>query len=149
LPSISLTIGLGGAAIGYDDIKRLSRECVKILPYADQINELRSHDLFVTHNGLNSTHEAVMLQVPMMSCPFVGDQPDLARLCVDFGISHRIADKAIHANVALTAEYFMDKISTAIAERGVMIENLSRVHKWEIETISRRKLILESILCRF
>jgi UDP:flavonoid glycosyltransferase YjiC (YdhE family) len=149
LPSSSLTIGLGGAAIGYDNIRRLSRECVKILPYADQINELCSHDLFVTHNGLNSTHEAVMLQVPMMSCPFVGDEPDLARLCVDFGISHRIADRVIHANVALTAEYFLDKISTAIAERGVMIENLSRVHKWEIETISRRKLTLESILCRF
>ena len=149
LPSNSLTIGLGGAAIGYDDIKRLSRERVKILPYADQINELRSHDLFVTHNGLNSTHEAVMLQVPMISCPFVGDQPDLARLCVDFGISHRVADEAIHPNVALTAEYFMDTISTAMAERGVMIANLSRVHKWEIETISRRKLILESILCRF
>jgi UDP:flavonoid glycosyltransferase YjiC (YdhE family) len=149
LPSTSLTIGLGGAAIDHDDIKRLSRERVKILPYADQINQLRSHDLFVTHNGLNSTHEAVMLKVPMMSCPFFGDQPDLARLCVDFGISHRIADKAIDANVTLTPEYFMDKISTAIAERDVMIENLSRVHKWEIETISRRKLMLESILRRF
>jgi hypothetical protein len=36
-----------------------------------------------------------------------------------------------------------------MAEREAMIENLSRVHKWEIETISRRKLTLESILRRF
>lgn len=149
LPSLSLTIGLGGATLGDSAMKRLSGERVKLLPFADQLDELRSSDLFVTHNGLNSTHEAALLQVPMICCPFVGDEPDLARLCVEFGIADRIADRVIDGNVALTAEYFAEKLSTAMAEREAMTENLSRVRKWEIETVSRRKLVLESILSRF
>ncbi len=85
----------------------------------------------------------------MISCPFVNDEPDLARLCVEFGISRRVTDKAVGRNAPLTADYFVEEISTVRANREAMSANLSKAYQWEIETISRRKPMLESILRRF
>lgn len=40
----------------------------------DQVEILSRADLFVTHGGSNSFHEAVMQKVPMIVIPFFGDQ---------------------------------------------------------------------------
>ena len=53
----------------------------------DQWAVLGETDLFVTHHGLNSTHEAIFNRVPMLSYPFFWDQPGLAAKCQAFGIA--------------------------------------------------------------
>jgi len=58
---------------------------VRVVEYADQWEALRESDVFITHHGLNSTHEAVFNRVPMISYPFFGDQPALAAKCRRFG----------------------------------------------------------------
>jgi hypothetical protein len=42
---------------------------------ANQILELSRADLFITHGGSNSFHEAIIHNVPMIVIPFFGDQP--------------------------------------------------------------------------
>lgn len=46
----------------------------EIVDYADQIKELKKADIFITHGGSNSFHEAVKLNTPMIAIPFFGDQ---------------------------------------------------------------------------
>lgn len=53
---------------------------VTVLPFMDQWNALAQASVFITHHGLNSTHEAIWHQVPMISMPFFHDPPGLARL---------------------------------------------------------------------
>eukprot|EP00913_Durusdinium_trenchii_P024904 g23377.t1 len=43
--------------------------------FLDQINALKSADLFITHGGANSIKEATLLGVPMIVTPFCVDQP--------------------------------------------------------------------------
>ena len=47
----------------------------------EPVGDPREADLFVTHHGLNSTHEAIFNRVPMLSYPFFWDQPGLAAEC--------------------------------------------------------------------
>ena len=42
---------------------------------------LAAADVFVTHHGLNSTHESIAERVPMLSYPFQWDQPGMAERC--------------------------------------------------------------------
>ena len=52
----------------------------------------RGRRVFVTHHGLNSTHEAIYHRTPMLSYPFFGDQPYLANRCRDLGLSVPLVD---------------------------------------------------------
>ncbi|WP_158553963.1 glycosyltransferase [Micromonospora deserti] len=52
----------------------------------DQQEVLSRADVFVTHGGSNSFHEAILLQVPMVVVPFFGDQILVAQRADDLGI---------------------------------------------------------------
>lgn len=53
---------------------------------ADQQKVLSAADVFVTHGGSNSLHEAVLCQVPMVVAPFFGDQLLIGRRVRELGI---------------------------------------------------------------
>ncbi|MDG4762692.1 glycosyltransferase [Solwaraspora sp. WMMD406] len=52
----------------------------------DQQRVLSRADVFVTHGGGNSFHEAILARVPMVVVPFFGDQPLVARQVRRLGI---------------------------------------------------------------
>ena len=60
---------------------------VTVETYVDQWRLLADADLFITHVGLKSVHEAVFHRVPIISHPLFGDQPHLARRCQDLGLA--------------------------------------------------------------
>jgi UDP:flavonoid glycosyltransferase YjiC (YdhE family) len=52
----------------------------------DQQQVLSRADVFVTHGGSNSLHEALLFQVPMVVVPFFGDQMLIGRRVEELGI---------------------------------------------------------------
>lgn len=53
---------------------------------ANQQKVLNAADVFVTHGGSNSLHEAILCQVPMVVAPFFGDQMLIGRRVGELGI---------------------------------------------------------------
>lgn len=56
----------------------------------DQIDVLSRADLFITHGGSNSFHEALMLNVPMLVVPFFGDQILVGATAEYLGVGKKI-----------------------------------------------------------
>ncbi|HEX6967415.1 MAG TPA: glycosyltransferase [Micromonosporaceae bacterium] len=54
--------------------------------YVDQQWALSKADVFVTHGGSNSFHEALLSRVPMVVTPFFGDQPSVAERVEQLGV---------------------------------------------------------------
>jgi hypothetical protein len=52
----------------------------------DQQRTLSRSDVFVTHGGSNSFHEALLSRVPMVVTPFFGDQPLIGRRVEELGV---------------------------------------------------------------
>ena len=58
---------------------------------ADQQEVLSGADVFVTHGGSNSLHEAILAQVPIVVAPFFGDQVLIGRRVEQLGIGIALA----------------------------------------------------------
>jgi UDP:flavonoid glycosyltransferase YjiC (YdhE family) len=52
----------------------------------DQQRVLSAVDVFVTHGGSNSFHEAVLLRVPVVVVPFFGDQVLIGQRAEELGV---------------------------------------------------------------
>ena len=99
-------------------------------------------DVFVTHQGLNSTHEAIFNRVPMLSYPFFWDQPGLALKCAAFGITRPLG-------TGLRAMVTPEDAASALAgfgeNRQAMADNLEAARDRELAVIAGRGLVLDRI----
>jgi MGT family glycosyltransferase len=142
-PDARAVIGLGGAAPGVAAKRELTRPNVAVHDFVDQWAVLREADVFITHHGLNSTHEAIFHDVPMISYPFFWDQPALAKKCQDFGIAIPLTaaprgaftDKDVHAAL----EALHDR-------RGSMRGALAVAKTYEANVVAGRPAVLERLL---
>ena len=142
-PKTEGLISLGGAVIPQEGRRRLERSSVRVETYVDQGRALAESDLFITHHGLNSTHEAIMHRVPMLSYPFLWDQPALARRCQEFGIALPLG----HAlRSPLEARAVNAVIDRAFAARDTLAERLAMACGWEQSVIDSRGSVLDQIL---
>jgi MGT family glycosyltransferase len=116
---------------------------VRVERYVDQWGTLRDADLFVTHHGLNSTHEAVFQQVPMLSYPFFGDQPAMARRCHDLGLAAPLSDGL---RAPLQAEAVRRAFDHVMANRQTFAPRLAEVRQWELDVIAAREDVLDRML---
>lgn len=138
-----LLVSLGGHAGAGALAAALARRNVRLEPWVDQWGALRDADLFVTHHGLNSTHEAIYHQVPMLSYPFFADQPAMARRCGELGLARPLA-AAPRAPLDRTAAA---EVTEALAgECEAMAERLAEARTWELATIAGRPEVLDRIL---
>jgi MGT family glycosyltransferase len=136
-------ISLGGHEIPAAAREGLLRPNVRVVDYADQWEVLEEADLFITHHGTNSTHEAIFQRVPMLSYPFFSDQPALARRCQDLGLALPLAD-------APQAPIEPGRLHAALARLGdegeLFAARLAEARSWELRTIAERGAVLDRIL---
>ena len=142
-PKTQGLISLGGAAVPEERLRRLRRSNVTVVDYADQWSALGEADLFITHHGLNSTHEAIARRVPMLSYPFFSDQPALAERCRQFGIALPLTGSLRGPVDAATLH---GALATFAERREAMAANLDRARAWELQVIAQRPAVLRDIL---
>ena len=87
----------------------------EIHAFVDQVAVLRACDVFLTHGGTNSFHEAILLRKPMVVLPFYGDQILAARRAEELGIGIDVGPK--DGNIDTTRE--MDFLHAGLGDKVV------------------------------
>jgi MGT family glycosyltransferase len=138
----SVVVSLWGAPNPSGLATSLENKHVRVAPYLNQVEILHECDLFVTHHGLNSTHEAIRARVAMISYPFFWDQPALARKCQELGLAIALTD-GLRKNV--TAGDVEAAVTCFLKNRSTFAAKLRTASAWEEETIAQRDLVVDKI----
>ena len=139
-----LLISLGGHREALGSLPAtMARSNVRVADYVDQWSVLGEADAFITHHGLNSTHEAVFHRVPMLSLPFLWDQPGLARRCEHLGLAMPLGD-GVHT--VLAPGHSSSALERLGADRGRYAGRLEIARNWEERVIGGRPAIVERLL---
>ena len=134
-------VSLGGRGTP-EHAARLTRHNVRVEPYVDQWRALREASVFVTHHGLNSTHEAIHQLTPMLSVPFFGDQPALAKRCQELGLALPLADAP---RAPITSEGVRSALARSVSDRAAMRSRLEQARGWELAAMRGRSAVIERI----
>jgi UDP:flavonoid glycosyltransferase YjiC (YdhE family) len=141
-PRARAVISLGGARLDSEARQSLEHRNVEVADYVDQWRVLREADIFITHQGLNSTHEAIYNRVPMLSYPFFSDQPGLVETCGRLGLAIPLA-QSVRAPLAPHA---VAGATDALSEqREAFLDRLSEAREWELRVIADRPAVVERI----
>ncbi len=116
---------------------------MRVVDYVDQWAVLGEADLFITHHGTNSTHESIFHEVPMISYPFFGDQPALARRCQKFGLAVALTAAP---QAPVTPETLGSALRRLADERDRFAARLAEARSWELRTIAERGAVLDRVL---
>jgi UDP:flavonoid glycosyltransferase YjiC (YdhE family) len=143
MPEARALVSLGGATVEDEIVRRLGRPNVEVVDYVDQWAVLAETDVFLTHHGLNSTHEAIFRRVPMVSYPIFTDQPQLAERCRQFGITVPLAESL---RGPVTAEDVCAALETVSQDRASIMARLERARSWELEVMAQRPAVIAQML---
>lgn len=141
MPHVRAVISLGGRDIG-DRAAALRRPNVRVEHYVDQWKILGDADVFVTHHGLNSTHEAIFNRVPMMSYPFFWDQPDQATKCQEFGLAIPLS-RVLRGE--LTRARVLEALDELAVKRTSIRARLEVARAWEEQVLEGRDAVFDRI----
>jgi len=142
LPDVTAIVSLGRAKPGAW-VRRLDHPRLRVESFVDQWNVLGHASVFITHQGLNSTHEAIYRGVPMIAYPFFADQPMLARRCQELGLAVPLVAEP-RGRVA--AEDVCRALARVAEERESLRERLRQARQWELDTIASRDLVIARVL---
>ena len=143
-PDLSALISLGRGTVSAAVRKELAHPAnVRVEDYVNQWSVLGEADAFVTHHGLNSTHEAIFNGVPMLSYPFFWDQPSLARKCQDFDLARPLAPTPLGDVDEGDVHAALDQLA---ADGEGLRQGLARAGRWERDVVSQRDAVLHRIL---
>lgn len=143
MENVQVVISLGGTKLSDGDIAPLIRPNVCVENYVDQWALLDDVDVFFTHHGMNSTHEAIFHGVPMISYPFFWDQPTLAERCQQFGLAIPLAGSP---RGAFSEEDVRTALGRFAQQRESMQKALSRAYQWERAVIENRPEVLRRVV---
>lgn len=140
-PDIRALISLGGYPLP-GAVERLTRPNLAVSSYVNQIQVLEEASVYLTHHGLNSTHEALYHGVPMISHPFGGDQWDTAARCQELGL-------AVPLVTGPARPITVADVRTALAWIGAggdgLRARLAAARAWELAVIDRRPAVIRRI----
>jgi UDP:flavonoid glycosyltransferase YjiC (YdhE family) len=139
----SVLLTLGGADVAPERVEAMRRAGAVVVPYADTYGALADADVFITSHGVNSTHEAVHLGVPMLSYPFHGDQPGLADFCRRHGLALPLVDSP---RAPLEPEALVAGMAQIEQRRAQFGEALARAGGWELDVIAQRDAVIDRVL---
>jgi UDP:flavonoid glycosyltransferase YjiC (YdhE family) len=142
MPEARALISLGGATVEDGLLRRLRRPNVEAVDYVDQWSVLGEADLFLTHHGLNSTHEAVFRRVPMISYPIFTDQPALAERCRQLGIAVPLVESL---RGPVEADHVRAALETLSRKKDSVMASLEQAKAWELEVMAQRPAVLARI----
>lgn len=137
---LDVLVTLGGYSLP-EDITLSPR--LQIETFVDQWQALQRADWFLSHHGLNSTHEAIALGVPMLSYPFLADQPRLAARCQSLGLAVPLSDEL---RGAVSLRQLENALETLEANRETMEQRLSQAREWQQRAAAERPDVIERIL---
>jgi hypothetical protein len=143
MADVRAVISLGGAPVGPETLAELRRPNVRVETWVDQWSVLAAADVCITHNGLNSTHEAIFHRVAMISYPFFGDQPELARRCQDLGLAIPLAETP---RAAITESVVASALARFRAERDSLRARAEEARRWELDTIAQRAAVIRRMV---
>jgi MGT family glycosyltransferase len=140
---VELLVSTGGESLTPATHEALLAAGARVERWVDQRAVLAETDLFVTHQGLNSTHEAIWHRVPMLSLPFFSDQPALAARCEALGLALPLggADAETVPEALLAAQ-----LRTFEHDAEAFAARLSEAHRWERDVIAARPTIVARML---
>jgi len=142
-PDLEVVMSLGGASVPAERVEKLQTGNVTVLDFVPQWSALTEADAFITHHGLNSTHEAIFHRVPMLSYPFFWDQPALAAKCQEFGVALPLATAP---REALTVDAVHDALDRLLAGRSRLDAGLDVARGHELRVIAGRDPVLDRML---
>lgn len=141
-PDLSAMLSFGGADAADSRGHQLQRPNVRVEKHVNQWSALGEADLFVTHHGLNSTHEAIFNRVPMLSYPFFWDQPGLAAKCQAMGIARPLSSES---RGAVSAEQASQAITAILEDLPVLLGRLEEARRGELDVMKARHGVLDRI----
>jgi MGT family glycosyltransferase len=141
LDSAVAIVSLGGRGTP-EHAALLTRRSVRVEPYVEQLRVLREASVFVTHHGLNSTHEAIYQRTPMISYPFFGDQPGLAKRCQELGLAIPLADAP---RAPVSPEAVRSAFARIASQRTAIQARFETARGWELAAIRARGAVIQRI----
>jgi UDP:flavonoid glycosyltransferase YjiC (YdhE family) len=141
-PNATGLISLGGAQLDPEARGSLEADNVTVAEYVDQPQVLAGADVMVTHQGLNSTHEAIYSRVPMVSYPFLSDQPDLAQTCERLGLAVPLAGSP---REPVSPEAVSRALAVLDDDRDSFEDRLAEAREWELRVIAERPAVIARI----
>lgn len=141
-PGAEGLITLGGGHLPEEVRRDLESSSVRVVERVEQLDVLSEADAFITHNGLHSTHEAVLRGVPMLSYPLWWDQPELAKRCHELGLGLPIAKGPMSP---IDAGAVSDALARFQRERQSFAGPLAMARRWEEAVVANRPRVVERI----
>ena len=142
MEGVHLVISLGGAEVPDETRRALEGSNVSVVSWLDQWRALSEADVFVTHQGLKSTHEAIFSRVPMASYTFFSDQPGLAARCRELGLSLALAEES---RAELGPSDLGEVLAEIEASREAMAASLEEARGWELRVIEGRAEVVDRV----
>ncbi len=142
-PDFEAIMSLGGAAVPADSARKLEASNVTVTASVPQWSVLAEADAFITHHGLNSTHEAIYQRVPMLSCPFFWDQPALAAKCQEFGVAMPLAAVPRQTLTVDTVHSALDRL---VGGMDLLRAGLEVARGHELRVITGRDAVLDRMI---
>jgi UDP:flavonoid glycosyltransferase YjiC (YdhE family) len=142
MPDTEAVISLGGNSRPGDEKRLLERANVRVESRVDQWAILGETDIFVTHHGLNSTHEAIFHQVPMLSYPFFWDQPALAARCQSLGLAKSLSP-SLRGPVSVDGT--VAALDYITRQRSGFQQRLADARQRELQVMADRPAVLDRI----
>ena len=142
LPEAIALVSLGGAQQG-DWVRRVELPNFRVQSYVDQWGVLGASSVYITHHGLNSTHEAAFQGVPMISYPFFSDQPGMAEFSQEFGLAVALGTELRGPISAADVHVALSRLA---AQRESMRQRFAEARQWELDVIAGRSAVIQRIL---
>jgi UDP:flavonoid glycosyltransferase YjiC (YdhE family) len=143
-PRTQALFSLGGHPLTEAAQATLGRPNVQVVQWVRQQQALREADVFITHHGLNSTHEAIYCGTPMISYPFHWDQPGQAQTCRDLGVAIPLVDGP--PRTAVTPADVDAALDAVARDRAQMARCLIVARGYEEEAIAARPAVFRRVL---